>query len=100
MLPIHGNRFLARQVFLYLDLNNLDDPAKDIQVLLDKVNATTVKIIDFTAKAISDTYPDSYLANLFKNAKNVRRLREQSVQRFPSEFFTTIQAISIVPMKV
>jgi hypothetical protein len=69
MIPVHGNRFLARQVFRYLPFDNLDDPRKDIQNLLSKVSEFTIRIIDLTANAISEKYPESYLANLFRNIK-------------------------------
>ena len=75
-LLVHGNRFLARQVFLHLDLKNLDDPVKDIQILLDQVNTTTVQMIDITARAIADKYPDSYIANLFKNTKKCQEIEK------------------------
>jgi hypothetical protein len=74
MLPVHGNRFLARQVFRYLSLGNLDDPKKDIQALLDLIPEVTIRAIDFTARAITEIYPDSYLANLFKNAKKCQEI--------------------------
>ncbi len=67
MLPVHGNRFLARQVFRRLNLGNLDDPKKDIKEILDLVPEITIHVIDETAEAIREKYPDSYLANLFRN---------------------------------
>lgn len=69
MLPVHGNRFLARQVFRFLPLGNLDDPRKDIQDLLGLVPEFTIRAIDSTASAITEKYPESYLANLFRNTK-------------------------------
>lgn len=69
MLPVHGNRFLARQVFRYLCLSNLDDPRNDIQNFLSLVPEVSSLAIDSTASAINEKYPDSYLANLFKNIK-------------------------------
>jgi len=74
MLSVHGNRFLARQVFRYLSLGNLDDPKKDIQALLDLVPKVTIRAIDLTARAITEMYPDSYLANLFKNMKKCQEI--------------------------
>ena len=74
MLPVHGNRFLARQVFRYLPLGNLDDPRKDIQDLLKLVPEVTIRAIDLTAKAIAEKYSESYLANLFKNTKKCQEI--------------------------
>ncbi len=69
MIPVHGNRFLARQVFRYLPLGNLDDPRSDIQALLGLVPEFTIRAINSTASAINEKYPESYLANLFRNTK-------------------------------
>jgi AIPR protein len=69
MLSVHGNRFLARQVFRFLSLSNLDDPRKDIKDILDAVPEITIKLVDLTAAAVAEKYPDSYLANLFRNTK-------------------------------
>ena len=69
MLPVHGNRFLARQVFRHLPLGNLDDPRRDIQEILGLVPEFAIRAIDSTASAISEKYPESYLANLFRNMK-------------------------------
>ena len=69
MLPVHGNRFLARQVFRHLPLGNLDDPRRDIQGILGLVPEFAIRAIDSTASAISEKYPESYLANLFRNMK-------------------------------
>ncbi|MEG3922358.1 AIPR family protein [Microcoleus sp. T3_A4] len=67
MLRIHGNRFIARQVFRSLLLSNLDDPTKGVQDILCLVPEKTTTAINATAKVINEKYPDSYLANLFKN---------------------------------
>ena len=69
MLPVHGNRFLARQVFRHLPLGNLDDPRRDIQEILGLVPEFAIRAIDSTVSAISEKYPESYLANLFRNMK-------------------------------
>jgi hypothetical protein len=79
MIPVHGNRFLARQVFRYLPLDNLDDPRRDIQALLGLVPEFTIRAIDSTASAISEKYPESYLANLFRNTKKCQDI-ENSVE--------------------
>lgn len=76
MLPVHGNRFLARQVFRYLPLGDLDDPRKDIQNLLSLVPEFTIRAIDSTASAVSEKYPESYLANLFRNMKKCQDIEK------------------------
>lgn len=69
MLPVHGNRFLARQVFRHLPLQKFDDPRTTVTPVLDLIPATTEQAIELTISAINQKYPDSYLANLFKNTK-------------------------------
>ncbi len=77
-LSVHGNRFLARQVFQRLELNSLDDPSIDIQTLLNNAQNETINVVDLTAQTIAEKYPDSYLANLFKNASKCQEI-EQSI---------------------
>lgn len=67
MLCVHGNRFLARQVFRHLPMDEFDDPNHSIKELLLSIPKCTVDKIDLTASVILDKYPDSYLANLFRN---------------------------------
>jgi len=67
MLPVHGNRFLARQVFRHLSLENLDDPKTDVQDILDRVKELTTRVVELAISAINEKYPESYLANLFRN---------------------------------
>jgi AIPR protein len=67
MLCVHGNRFLARQVFRKLLAFDLDDPRQNIQGILSLIEEYTISMIDLTANAIAIKYPDSYLANLFRN---------------------------------
>lgn len=76
MLPVHGNRFLARQVFRYISLGNLDDPQKDLENLLSLVPETVIRAVDFSARAINEKYPESYLANLFKNTTKCKDVED------------------------
>jgi AIPR protein len=70
MLCVHGNRFLARQVFREIreiPTFNLDDPKQGIDDILNLIPKYTIGKINLTADAILTKYPDSYLANLFRN---------------------------------
>ncbi len=67
MLPVHGNRFLARQVFRHLDLSGLDDPNLDINEILKAIPNITAKAVELAIKAVNEKYSESYLANIFKN---------------------------------
>lgn len=81
LLLTHGNRFLARQVFRHMVLSNLDDPSKDVQDILVLVPEKTTIAINATANAINEKYPDSYLANLFKNITKCKDI-ENSVNSY------------------
>ncbi len=67
MLPIHANRFLARQVFRHLELEKIDDPRIDIDNILKQVPSMTDYCVKITMDAVNEKYSDSYLANLFRN---------------------------------
>ncbi len=74
MLPIHGNRFIARQVFQNISLNGIDDPGKDIEKIRKQAVEITPYAADITLQAVEALYPDSYLANLFKNMGKCQNL--------------------------
>ncbi|BAY08192.1 AIPR family protein [Calothrix sp. NIES-2098] len=76
MLSVHGNRFLARQVFKHLPLESLDNPKTDIQAIINQVEAITTKVIELTTSAVNEHYPDSYLANLFRNITKCQEIEK------------------------
>jgi hypothetical protein len=76
MLPVHGNRFLARQVFKNLPTTNLDDPRTDFTYVLSLVPEMTSLSVKITMDAINEKYPDSYLANLFKNREKCQKIED------------------------
>lgn len=76
MLPVHGNRFLARQVFKNLPINNLDDPRTDFTHILGLIPDVTSRSVKLTMYAINEKYPDSYLANLFKNREKCQNVED------------------------
>jgi len=73
-IPVHGNRFLARQVFRRLDLKNLDDPNSDIQDAVNKIPEMTTQLTGLVRQAISIQYPNSYPANLFRNREKCQNI--------------------------
>jgi len=76
MYIIHGNRFIAHQVFKHLDLSGLQDPKNSISGLLVTISAVTLNYITKTMESGEMLYPDSYLAHLFKNLSKCRKLDE------------------------
>jgi len=76
MLCVHGNRFLARQVFQRLSLESLDNPKTDIQPIINQVTEITTNVIELTASAVNEKYPDSYLANLFRNITKCQEIEK------------------------
>jgi len=66
-LPVHGNRFVARQVFRHISPGKIEDPSTDFQEILSQVPTLAAKAVDLSIKAVDHEYADSYLANLFKN---------------------------------
>ncbi|MHC5853601.1 MAG: hypothetical protein ACYTXO_27480, partial [Nostoc sp.] len=76
MLCVHGNRFLARQVFQRLPLQSLDNPKTDIQPLINQVAGITTNVVELTNSAVNEKYPDSYLANLFRNITKCQEIEQ------------------------
>jgi AIPR protein len=77
MFPVHGNRFLAYQVYKYLLSGPIDDLTIDISPLLRRVKETTNRATIRTIQATADLFPDSYLASLFKNLTRCRKIDTQ-----------------------
>ncbi|MCT7951653.1 AIPR family protein [Ancylothrix sp. C2] len=75
-LPVHGNRFLARQVFNQLTAINFNDPKKSVEPLISEVPEVTHRVVELTISAINELYPDSYIANLFKNVTKCQEIED------------------------
>jgi hypothetical protein len=76
MVPVHGNRFVARQVFQHLDLRDLDNPAADLNGILGSIPDLTARTVDLTVTGTNELYPDSYIASTFKNLSKCRKIEE------------------------
>lgn len=74
MLPIHGNRFLAYQVFRSVDRNLLEDMDANLGDLLPQVRSRTMSLLDECMEMVDRLFPDSYLASLFKNQSKCKQL--------------------------
>jgi AIPR protein len=69
LIQVHGKRFLARQVFRKIDNINFEVPNYEAKIIeIQKILAeTTIQAVALTISAVSELYPDSYPANLFRN---------------------------------
>jgi hypothetical protein len=76
MVPVHGNRFVARQVFQHLDLCDADNPTANLISILGAIPELTAHAVDLTVTATNQLYPDSYIASTFKNLSKCRQIEE------------------------
>lgn len=67
-VAVHGNRFIARQVFGRLDLTGLDDPDLDFEPLRHRAGQLVTSSVTETEATVTSLFPTSYIQSLFKNA--------------------------------
>ncbi|WP_437877714.1 AIPR family protein [Sorangium sp. So ce513] len=67
-VAVHGNRFVAHEVYLRVPLNKLDDPSLDVVALVNAAKALVPKVHEATTEAMLKLFPTSYPGSLFKNA--------------------------------
>lgn len=67
-VAVHGNRFIARQVFGRLDLSALDDPDLDFEPLRQQAGQLVSSAVTETETTVTALFPTSYIQSLFKNA--------------------------------
>ncbi|MFC8514909.1 AIPR family protein [Streptomyces sp. NPDC057257] len=77
----HGNRLILQLVFNQLNLAQVNDPKYDWGLELGKVHETTGAVLETLIAAIDETYPNNYLAPLFKNTTKCRNLVSQVEER-------------------
>jgi len=74
MVAVHGNRFIAHQVFSELDLAQLDNPDLTLAQARARASALVPSAIDATTSAIDSLFPSSYIQSLFKNASKCQQI--------------------------
>lgn len=74
MCAVHGNRFVARQVFRHLELSDLNNPVFSIDDILGAIPQIAEQTLHDVTDIIDELYPDSYLASLFKNLTKCRQI--------------------------
>src|SRR5262249_36599571 len=74
MFAIHGNRFLAHQVFKRLKKDTVHDSEADLALLKREAEDLTITQLDRCTFVANTIFPDSYLASLFKNPNKCKDL--------------------------
>ena len=83
LVAVHGNRFLLHLVFQDPQVKGYRDQNVPIDLFLRAAGMATQRILGELAAAVEEKHPDSYLANLFKNAKKCKELAEYIVKKRP-----------------
>jgi hypothetical protein len=74
-IVVHGNRFLMHCILRRLGAAS--DPSKSGEIKDDAIEAAVKHVLSGTRKVIESTYPDAYLAPLFKNVKKCADVRDR-----------------------
>ncbi|MBP7568665.1 MAG: AIPR family protein, partial [Acidobacteria bacterium] len=80
---IHGNRFIAHEVFIRLPLATLDNPGADASSIVSAAAALVPKIHTATADALASKFAGSYPGSLFKNATKCASLSTEVKKNVP-----------------
>jgi hypothetical protein len=75
LVALHGNRFVAHQVFKRLPANALQ-PAGSFDRALEQARRLTTVLVATTSSAVDEVATDAYLPMLFKNAERCKRIDE------------------------
>lgn len=67
-ITVHGNRFVAHEVFKRLPVARFDEPDLNLEECKVRAVDLTRKVVDATHEVISNHFGTSYLQSLFKNA--------------------------------
>lgn len=80
---VHGNRYIAHEVYSRLPLNKLDDPGCDIAALVESAKTLVPKVHAATTTAMIKLFPTSYPGSLFKNASKCAELSKELLTTLP-----------------
>jgi hypothetical protein len=89
MVPVHGNRILAHLIFRTLDLSKFNQADLDIAATLDRAKVITTMMVLLTCNVISEDFPDSYLASLFKNRTKCEEIVDEVLRQLSSKAVDT-----------
>jgi hypothetical protein len=82
MVLVHGNRFLERQIFRRLKLQQLDAHT-NVSTVQAEVSSLVPLATELTIILINKEYPDSYLASLFKNKTKCTKMESELDKEIP-----------------
>lgn len=66
-IAVHGNRFIAHQVFKRLGLTELDNPELSMTTLLQHAARMTGQVLDAVLQVVKRDFASAYVPPLFKN---------------------------------
>lgn len=73
-IAVHGNRFIAFQVFQRLSAPDLENPGEPIELIHDETADLTHDMFEATYAAVGTLYPDALIGRLFYNAAKCREI--------------------------
>lgn len=76
MFPVHGNRFIAYQVYKYLLPSPIDETTLKSIDAEKTTGSITNYAVECTIRAVAELFPDAYLASLFKNLTRCRKISQ------------------------
>lgn len=68
MIAVHGNRFVAHEVYRRLDMATTLDAECDLDALKKEAGRIVPMLLPLIAKTVQSEFPTAYLQSLFKNA--------------------------------
>lgn len=79
LIAVHGNRFILHSIFkIYKYHNNLrENYINEESIDLEQMEQYIYQLINQISIIKDELFPDSYAANLFKNAKRCRNIEEK-----------------------
>lgn len=77
MIAVHGNRFVAHQVFIRLNLQETQQAACDMKTLKKEAETMAVTLLPQIASAVQAEFPSAYLQSLFKNSTKCSKVSKR-----------------------
>lgn len=79
MVAVHGNRFIAHEVFRRLSTKNIDDPNFDLENTKSEARLLALKILPLVSEVSKTSFPAAYVQSLFKNATRCQVVSKELV---------------------
>ena len=81
---VHGNRFIAHEVYKRVELKNLDDPKTEMVGPVEKARSLVPQVHAATTTAMMKKFPTSYPGSFFKNAGKCTELSDEVAKALPA----------------